>query len=82
MPDRFGFDHLPTWGVIEHRCIEEGCEHRGRFTEKERRRHAEQHERNRRRDAERRRDAALREARRRKAQLDREARLIEERFGG
>jgi hypothetical protein len=25
MPDKYGFDHLPDKGRIEHRCIEEGC---------------------------------------------------------
>lgn len=48
MPDRYGFDHLPTWGIIEHRCIEEGCDYPGfgvRLTEKERKRHFESHKR-------------------------------------
>lgn len=24
MPDRFGFEHLPDWGVTSHRCIDCG----------------------------------------------------------
>ena len=42
MPDRYGFDHLGP----HHRCIEEGCEYPGHgvtLTEKQRRKHHEEH---------------------------------------
>lgn len=46
MPDRFGFDHLPNWGTVTHRCIVEGCEFPGPgivLTEAERERHHRAH---------------------------------------
>ena len=44
MPDRYGFDHLPWWGVVTHRCIEEGCAYEGTpLPEHARARHARKH---------------------------------------
>jgi len=51
MPDRFNFDHLPHWGQITHRCIEEGCQCEGSpLSERERRAHFKTHERERKRE--------------------------------
>lgn len=75
MPDKHGFDHLPWWGVIEVRCIEEGCDAGGsqaEWPESKRARHAQHHETLRRRQLERDRNGHLREARRLQQMRERE----------
>jgi len=73
MPDRFGFDHLPRWGAVTHRCIEEGCSYEGSpLRERDRERHHEQHIRERKRELERKQRANLAEGRRLKRMAERE----------
>lgn len=82
MPDKFNFDALTNWGVIERRCIEEGCDARGptwEWSEKKRRRHHEQHVRDRRRATEAR---LRRENTARLRQINAERRLEQRMLGG
>jgi len=73
MPDKYGFDHLPNWGTITHRCIEEGCDFEGSpLQESTRARHARQHERARKARAERTRNQNLAEGRKLKRMAERE----------
>ena len=84
MPDRYGFDHLGgasfSSGIAEHRCIEEGCGFGGRLlSDKERERHARQHDRDRSKDARRRQLEAIRRANAARRLAERENALIAER---
>jgi hypothetical protein len=82
MPDQYMFDHLPSWGVVQHRCVVCGWPQLPTtLTEKERRKHFEEHEKKRKKEAERRQKEGLRKARQAKAQAQKENSVIEERFG-
>lgn len=75
MPDQYGFDHLPEWGVTYHRCIVEGCDYPGhgvRLTERQRQRHQRQHTREREKELEKERNANLAKGRKVRRQQIRE----------
>jgi len=73
MPDKHGFDHLPQWGTVIYRCIEDDCDYVGTFlTDKQRSLHHQQHERARKREREQAQRRNLAEGRRVLAQQRRE----------
>jgi len=77
MPDRWNFDHLPNWGIVTHRCIEEGCAFEGTpLTDDERRRHFETHDRVRRKAAKRAKNQALHRARQAAAETRRINKIV------
>jgi hypothetical protein len=81
MPDQYGFNHLPDWGIVRHRCIHcDWPETPRTLTERERERHHLQHERERRKEAAKARDASLRKARKTKAEIATEEALLAERL--
>jgi len=46
MPDKYGFDHLPNWGITTVACIEIGCTAKGpiyRWSEDRRLEHYQEH---------------------------------------
>lgn len=82
MPDKFGFNHLPEYGVISHRCI--WCDwppEERSVSEKERAKHQQQHERERTRETEAARRQNLAAAQAALRVKEREAVIINERYG-
>jgi predicted nucleic acid-binding Zn-ribbon protein len=80
VPDTHRFDHLRDWGRMFHRCIDCGWPGYGQtVSERDRERHAREHQRDRARDTDRRRRANLADARRAQRQIDRENRIA---YGG
>lgn len=46
-PDRWGFDHLISWGALKHSCTEDGCNYPDpprALSEEERKKHFLEHE--------------------------------------
>ena len=84
MPDKWNFDHLPRWGAITHRCIEEQCNFPGPpsrpVPELEREQHFRKHVREREKAAAKRKRDQAATARRAKRMKEREDKLIEERY--